>query len=188
MINNRSIILLAVTLIFIMINMFGTSMLIDTKVDEIRQLEREHKSTNEKYITAQILSQKLSHVYNVFENNLSFKKSDKINEEASIDFMKEITDMMHKHGITLKQLIPGRKSKKGVYTNVPYTIEIVCDYEKLGSFIVELEKNNRIIEIDNIYLKNDYESTKLDNQDDYTFLNQTIEIKLHTVSINKANL
>ena len=188
MINKRSIILLAVTTIFIIINLLGTSMLIDTKTSEIRELEIEHKSINEKYITAQILSQKLSHVYNVFENNLSFKKSDKINEEASIVFMKEITDMMHKYGITLKQLIPGRKFKKGVFTNVPYTIEIECDYEKLGNFIVELEKNNRIIEIDNIYLKNDYESVKLNNDDDYTFLNQTIEIKLHTVSINKANL
>ena len=188
MINKRSIILLGITLLFVAINIFGTSMLIDDKTSEIRQLEREHKSINEKYITAQILSQQLSHVYNVFENNLSFKKTDKINQEASMDFMKEITDMMYKYGITLKQLIPGRKSKKGVYTSVPYTIEIVCDYEKLGSFLVELEKNNRIIEIDNIYLKNDYESAKLDNQDDYTFLNQTIEIKLRTVSINKANL
>tara|TARA_Y100000996_G_scaffold355963_1_gene296687 strand:- start:1412 stop:1978 length:567 start_codon:yes stop_codon:yes gene_type:complete len=188
MINQRSIILLSIILVFIAINFFGTSMLIDTKTSQIKELEREHKSINEKYITAQILSQQLSNVYNVFENNLSFKKSDSINEEASMDFMKEITDLMYKHGITLKQLIPGRKSKKGVYTSIPYTIEIVCDYEKLGSFLVDLEKNNRIIEIDNIYLKNDYESAKLDNQDDFTFLNQTIEIKLRTVSINKANL
>ena len=36
-----------------------------------------------------------------------------------MDFMKEITDMMYKYGITL-QLIPGRKSKKGVYTSVLY--------------------------------------------------------------------
>tara|TARA_B100001094_G_scaffold329213_1_gene391459 strand:- start:9525 stop:10091 length:567 start_codon:yes stop_codon:yes gene_type:complete len=188
MINQRSIILLVITLLFVVINFFGTSILIDEKTSQIRDLEREHKVINEKYITAQILSQQLSNVYNVFENNLSFKKSDPINEEASMDFMKEVTDMMHKYGITLKQLIPGRKTKKGVYTSIPYTIEIVCDYEKLGSFLVELEKNNRIIEIDNIYLKNDYESAKLDNQDDFTFLNQTIEIKLRTVSINKANL
>ena len=188
MINQRSIILLSIILVFIAINFFGTSMLIDTKTSQIKELEIEHKSINEKYITAQILSQQLSNVYNVFENNLSFKKSDSINEEASMDFMKEITDLMYKYGITLKQLIPGRKSKKGVYTSIPYTIEIVCDYEKLGSFLVDLEKNNRIIEIDNIYLKNDYESAKLDNQDDFTFLNQTIEIKLRTVSINKANL
>ena len=82
MINKRSIILLGITLLFVAINIFGTSMLIDDKTSEIRQLEREHKSINEKYITAQILSQQLSHVYNVFENNLSFKKTDKINQEA----------------------------------------------------------------------------------------------------------
>ena len=188
MINKRNIILLGITFIFIIINMIGSGILIDTKVAKIRTLENEHKIINEKYITAQILSQNFSNVYNVFEKNLSFKKHDKINQEASIEFMKEITDIMFKYGINLKQLIPGRKAKKGVFTNIPYTIEVECDYEKLGSFIVELEKNNRIIEIDNIYLKNDYESVKLDNDDDYTFLNQSIEIKLHTVSLNKANL
>ena len=50
------------------------------------------------------------------------------------------------------------------------------------------EIDNLIIEIDNIYLKNDWESAKLDSDDDYSFLNQTIEIKLHTVSLNKAKL
>ena len=94
---NRSIILLICTIIFILCNIFGTNMLISSKILDIKNLEKEHKSTNEKYITAQILSQKLSHVYNVFENNLSFKKSDKINEEASMDFMKDITDIKCLH-------------------------------------------------------------------------------------------
>ena len=187
MINQRNIILFSCTLIFILGNMLGTGMFIDSKISKIKQLEKKHKDVNEKYITAQILSQKLSNVYDVFENNISFK-SDKINDEASMEFMKDITDLMHKYGITLKELIPGKKFKKGVSTNVPYTIEIECDFEKLGNFIVELEKHKRIIEIDNIFLKNDYESAKLDSDDDYTFLNQTIEIKLHTVSLSKAKL
>ena len=88
----------------------------------------------------------------------------------------------------MKEMSAGKKTKKGVFTNVPYNFVIVCDFEKLGNFLVELEKNNRIIEIDNIYLKNDWESAKLDSDDDYSFLNQTIEIKLHTVSLNKAKL
>ena len=188
MINQRSIILFSCTLIFILGNMLGTSMFIDSKISKIKKLEKDHKDVNEKYITAQILSQKLSNVYDVFENNITFKKSDAINEEASMEFMKDITDLMHKYGITLKELIPGKKFKKGVTTNVPYTIEIECDFEKLGNFIVELEKHKRIIEIDNIFLKNDYESAKLDSDDDYNFLNQTIEIKLHTVSLSKAKL
>ena len=48
MINKRSIILLGITLFFVAINIFGTSMLIDDKASEIRELEREHKSINEK--------------------------------------------------------------------------------------------------------------------------------------------
>ena len=188
MINQRNIILFSCTLIFILGNMFGTSMFINSKISKIKKLEKEHEDVIEKYTTADILSQKLTNVYDVFENNLSFKKSDEINDEASMEFMKEITDLMHKYGITPKELIPGKKFKKGISINVPYTIEIECDFEKLGNFLVELEKHKRIIEIDNIFLKNDYESAKLDSDDDYTFLNQTIEIKLHTVSLSKAKL
>ena len=57
MINQRSIILLSIILVFIAINFFGTSMLIDTKTSQIKELEREHKSINEKYITAQMIIQ-----------------------------------------------------------------------------------------------------------------------------------
>ena len=74
-------------------------------------------------------------------------------------------------------------------SNLPKIIpKLNTHFEKLGNFLAELEKNHRIIEIDNIYLKNDWESAKLDSDDDYSFLNQKIEIKLHTVSLSKAKL
>ena len=92
-----------------------------------------------------------------------------------------------KHKIDLVQIIPGKKIKKGVYIKIPYTIELECDYEKFGNFIVELEKNKRLIMIDDIYLRNEIEKMKIDNRDDTSYLNQKIEMRIHTVSLNKAN-
>ena len=186
MITKRNIILFVSTLIFAGINFFGTSILIDSKITTIKTLENKHKEENEKYITAQILSQKLDNVYRIFENNLAFNKKDKLNEEASMIFLKELTDIIERHEIDLVQIIPGKKIKKGVYIKIPYTIELECDYEKFGNFIVELEKNKRLIMIDDIYLKNEIEKIKIDNQDDTSYLNQKIEMRIHTVSLNKA--
>ena len=186
MIIKRNIILFASTLVFAGINFFGTAILIDSKISEIKTLENKHKEENEKYITAQILSQKLDHVYRVFENNLALNKKDKLNEEASMIFLKELTDIIEKHEIDLVQIIPEKKIKKGIYIKIPYTIELECDYDKFGNFIVELEKNERLIMIDDIYLRNEIEKLKMDNKEDTGYLNQKIEMQIHTVSLNKA--
>ena len=72
MITKRNIILFVATLLFAGINFFGTNLFIDSKVSTIKHLEEKHKEENEKYITAQILSQKFEHVYSIFTNNLVF--------------------------------------------------------------------------------------------------------------------
>ena len=144
MIMKRNIILFVSILIFAGINFFGTDILINSKIKTIGSLEDEHKEENEKYITAQILSKKLENVYRIFKNNLALNKKDKLNEEASMVFLKELTDIVERYEINLVQIIPGKKSKKGIYTKIPYIIELECDYDKFGNFIVELEKNERI--------------------------------------------
>ena len=186
MITKRNIILFVSILIFVGINFFGTDILINTKIKTIESLEDEHKEENERYITAQILSKKLENVYRIFKNNLALNKKDKINEEASMVFLKELTDIVEKYEINLVQIIPGKKNTKGIYTKIPYVIELECDYEKFGNFIVELEKNKRLIMIDNIYLKNEIEKIKIDNKEDTSYLDQKIEMHIHTISLNKS--
>jgi len=186
MITKRNIILFISILIFAGINFFGTDIFIDSKVEIIKSLEDKHKEENEKYITAQILSKKLENVYRIFKNNLAINKKDKINEEASMVFLKELTDIIERFEINLVQIIPGKKTTKGIYTKIPYSIELECDYEKFGNFIIELEKNKRLIMIDNIYLKNEIEKIKIDDRDDTDYLDQKIEMQIHTISLNKS--
>ena len=52
-------------------NSFLYSYLYDKKYDLILDLQQEQKIANEKFITAQILSEKLNNVYQLFESNLA---------------------------------------------------------------------------------------------------------------------
>ena len=186
MIVKRNIILFILTLVFIIVNIALTSVVVVNKNEHIKILESEHKDVNEKYITAQILSQQLDQVYNIFENNLSYGSKDKLNEEASMDFLKDLTDIIEKNGIKLIQIIPGKRIKSGTLYKVPYDIEIQCDYEEFGKFILALESNDRIIIINSIYLKNNIEKIKLADLDDQKLLDQKIEMEIYTVTLNKA--
>ena len=58
MITKRNIILLTLTALFIGLNFMFSNFFIDGKIKTIKKLETAHKDVNEKYITAQILSQK----------------------------------------------------------------------------------------------------------------------------------
>ena len=85
----RNLTLLSLIIAFNLLFWLGR-LTVFAKPDEIYDLEFDQKKINEKYITAQILSQELDEVYNIFENNLAFGKKDKLNEEASMIFLKEI--------------------------------------------------------------------------------------------------
>ena len=63
-------------------------------ISEIEDLEDIQKTANERYITAQILSQKLDNVYRLFEVNLATTKNDSKNEEANVDFINSLTDIL----------------------------------------------------------------------------------------------
>jgi len=182
----RNIILFALSLLFIASHIIFSKMIIVDKNIQILELESQHKETNEKYITAQILSNQLDQVYNIFENNLALSKNDDLNKEASMEFLKELTDIMEKIDIKVSQIIPGKKQKKGILINVPYVLQFECDFEKLGRLVVLLESNNRIITIDNILMKNESERLKLAKNNNIAYLNQKIEMKIYTTTLNKT--
>ena len=186
MILKRNIILLSACIIYVIINYSLSSMIFEKKIKSIGELELEHKDVNEKYITAQILSRSLEKVYTIFENNLSTSDKDEKNKEASMVFLKELTDIMERLNINLDQIIPGKKEKKGKIIKIPYQLQFKCDYEKLGEFVTELEKNDRIILIDQIILKNDIEKTRGNNSNQKEILDQDIELKIYTVTLNKS--
>tara|TARA_Y100000588_G_C14080126_1_gene849810 strand:- start:288 stop:863 length:576 start_codon:yes stop_codon:yes gene_type:complete len=185
MILKRSLILGVSCLIYIILNLSFSNLIIENKKNKIYNLETKHKTVNEKFITAQILSKSLENVYTIFETNLAMSKNDIKNKEASMEFLKYLTDIMEKYNIKLNQIIPGKKTSKGSLTNIPYDIHIVCDYEKLGEFINEIESSDRIILINELTIKNNIEKIK-SNKKDQNISDQEIEIEIQTVTINKS--
>ena len=113
---NRNVILFIITLLFISLNYILVSFFFTSKIDLIEELEEEQKIVNEKFITAQILSEELDNVYSVFEQNLASNKNDPKNKESNMLFLKDLTDILEKLEIKLIQIEPGGKKERIVNT------------------------------------------------------------------------
>ena len=183
---NRNIILFIISILFIITNSLLYSYLYNDKYDLIIDLEEEQKIANEKFITAQILSEKLDNVYNVFEQNLAADNNDPRNKEANMLFLKDLTDILEKLDIKLLQIEPGGKKKKGLLTYIPYLMELKCNYEEIGKLITELEASNRLITIEEIIIKNGIEKIKKNsnNSDEITDIKTLLSI--NTITLNKS--
>ena len=182
---NRNVILLIVTLLFISINYILVSYFFTSKIDLIETLEEEQKIVNEKFITAQILSEELDNVYNVFEQNLASNKNDPKNKESNMLFLKDLTDILEKLEIKLIQIEPGGKKRKGLLTLIPYTMELKCNYEEIGKLVTELEASNRLITVEEIIIKNGIEKIKKNNNNQDAINDVKTILSINTVTLNK---
>ena len=183
---DRNIMLLIATITFLIVNSLFYSYLYYGKTDLIADLEEEQKIANEKFITAQILSEKLDNVYNVFEKNLASESNDPRNKEANMLFLKDLTDILEKLEIKLLQIEPGGKKKKGLLTYIPYTMELKCNYEEVGKLITELEANNRLITIEEVIIKNGIEKIKKNSNNPEEINDIRTLLSINTITLNKS--
>ena len=183
---NRNIILVILSVLFIITNSLLYSYIYDYKYDLIIDLEDEQKIVNEKFITAQILSEKLNNVYNVFEQNLANDNSDPKNKEANMVFLKDLTDVLEKLDIKLLQIEPGGKKKIGFLTYIPYTMELKCSYEEIGKLITELEASNRLITIEDLVIKNGIEKIKRNSNNVDEINDIRTLLSINTITLNKS--
>ena len=182
---NRNVILLIVTLLFISLNYILVSFFFISKIDLIEELEEEQKIVNEKFITAQILSEELDNVYSVFEQNLASNKNDPKNKESNMLFLKDLKDILEKLEIKLIQKEPGGKKRKGLLTLIPYTMELKCNYEEIGKLVTELEASNRLITVDEIIIKNGIEKIKKNSNNQDAINHVKTILSINTVTLNK---
>ena len=181
----RNIILVSITMFFLISIWLGEMFSLSSKPDVIYDLEGEQKKVNEKFITAQILSQSLDRVYEVFKQNLN--TNSKLNKShEKMPFLNDLTDIIHKLNIKDPlSMRPLSNDKRKTYTVSSYYLEIECSYEKLGKFIAELEKNDRLIEINEFEIVNGYERVTSSNNMD-KLPDQLIKLELATISLNKT--
>jgi len=181
----RNIILLSLTIIFIISSLLLRTIVFSNKPEEVMDLEGIQKSANERYITAQILSQSLDNVYRLFEVNLASNKNDKLNEEASVDFINTLTDILYQLKVDVIEIKPLEKYKSGKYTYIPYRLKLACDFEKFGKLVSELERNERLISISEFEYNNSPENVRRSSA--LTELpNSIIEMEIATITLNKS--
>ena len=183
---NRNILLFMATCLFLLINsiIYGS---FDDKYNQIKDLEDEQKLANERFITAQILSEKLNSVYNLFESNLALGKNDAKNKEANVKFLSKLYSLTDKLGVEISAVEPGGKKNKGYLTYIPYSLQIKCDFEELGKLVTELESNDRLIIVDDIIIKNGTDKIKKSNQNNIDAIsNLNVYLTISTVTINKT--
>ena len=180
----RNYILIAILSFFTILFWVEINFIFGSKRDTILDLEGDQKNANEKLISTRIIAGGLDRVYTLFEKNLAANRNDAINEEASIDFLDELTDIVNKNKIKLINIKPKSKVKSGKYTFIPYELEIKCSYDKFSKFVSDLEKNGRLINIDGFryFNKMDKISSKRDLD---SILNNKIEMKISTITLNK---
>ena len=143
------------------------------------------KNANEKYITAQILSQSLDNVYRLFEVNLASSKNDKLNQVASVEFINSLTDILYNQKINVIEIKPMEKYKRGKYTYIPYKLILECDFEKFGKLVTTFEKNERLIKIEEFSYSNTPENVR--KSSNLTELpDAVIEMKISTITLNKS--
>ena len=90
---NRNSLLFGIT-VFLTLTFWGSlKFFIGDKPLSLKQLELKQTELNEQYISAKILAEKLDQVYTLFSENLALSLQDSLAEDASIPFLKNITDI-----------------------------------------------------------------------------------------------
>ena len=109
----RNYILIAILSFSTILFWVELSFIFGNKHDTILDLKGEQKNANEKLISTKIIASGLDRVYTLFEKNLAKNRNDAINQEASIDFLDELTDIVNKNDIKLINIKPKSKVKRG---------------------------------------------------------------------------
>jgi len=152
---------------------------------KIRQLDRTIQLRDEKLISAQIIHQQLDLVSKLIERNLAFSKSDTLAEDASLPFMSYITSIMDELEITLVKMEPGKRSARLDYVRTPYTLTVESSYTKLGKFINQLEKSERLITVEQFEIDNAIRKSGAQAQRSGDLSSKEMTVKISTLTLIK---
>lgn len=176
-----TLILVALTILFWM----EQDWLIGEKPLELKALEMEQSELNEQLISAQILANKLSQVYMLLDENLALSKMDSLADDASIPFLKNLTETLNRLEIKLMNVKPKPREEKNEYLRSPYEITVQCTYEKLGKFMAELERSPRLVTISEFHIKNGIEQIKRTATEE-DLMEQIVDIHIATLTLVKS--
>jgi Tfp pilus assembly protein PilO len=181
----RNIILFSIFFIFLLGSYFQHS-LMNSKLDKLLDLKAEQKKVNEKFISADLLSKNLNRVLDLFNKNLALTANDSKNDEASMPFLDNLTDLFVSLGVEVIDIKPVSKEKRGSKnTYIPYKLELRCTFQEFANLVNDLEKNDRLIVIDEFrFFSNAQKLSKM--KDPESVMNHKVSLVISAVTLNKA--
>ena len=181
----RNIILFSIFFIFLLGSYFQHS-LMNSKLDKLLDLKAEQKKVNEKFISADLLSKNLNRILDLFNENLALTANDSKNDEASMPFLDNLTDLFVSLGIEVIDIKPVSKEKRGSKnTYIPYKLELRCTFQEFANLVNDLEKNDRLIVIDEFrFFSNAQKLSKM--KDPESVMNHKVSLVISAVTLNKA--
>ena len=185
MYEKRNIILFMAIVILSSSYWIATIFVISDKPIQISVLEDEQAELNENLISAQILASQLDRVFTLFQENLALSQMDSLAEDASLPFLKNLTDIMDDLNIELLNIDPRDRVKKIGYFKAPYFLTIKCTFEEFGQFLSEIERSPRLITIDEYEVKNGIERIR-SNATENDLIYQEFTINLSTITLVKT--
>ena len=184
---NRNSLFFILSAIFTISFWMSLEFSIGSKPFKLKDKELKQIELNEQFISAKILADKLDQVYTLFSRNLALSLEDSIAEDASLPFLKEITNLMDQHNIALLKIRPRVREKKENYYVAPYELTIKCTYENLGNFLAEMERSPRLITVDEFSINNGIERIKSTVKEE-DLLEQEITLKISTLTLIKSKV
>ena len=181
----RNIILFMAIVILSSSYWITTIFVISDKPIQISVLEDEQAELNENLISAQILASQLDRVFTLFQENLALSQMDSLAEDASLPFLKNLTDILDDLNIELLNIDPRERVKKIGYFKAPYFLTIKCTFEEFGQFLSEIERSPRLITIDEYEVKNGIERIR-SNATENDLIYQEFTINLSTITLVKT--
>ena len=78
------------------------------KFTMLKDLKHEQKKVNERFISADLLNKNLNRVLELFNNNLALTSNDIKNDEASLIFLDNLTDIFNNLNVQITNIKPTR--------------------------------------------------------------------------------
>ena len=181
----RNKILLSVFLFFLIGSYFQHNFM-NSKLEKLLDLKAEQKKVNEKFISADLLSKNLNKVLDLFNQNLALTTNDSKNDEASMPFLDNLTDLFVNLGIEVIDIKPVSKEKRcSKNTYIPYKLELRCSFQEFANLVNDLEKNDRLIVIDEFrFFSNAQKLSKM--KDPESVMTHKVSLVISAVTLNKA--
>ncbi len=125
------------------------------KPDEFLRQDGKLVLEQEKLNSAKILASELDRVEALIQNNLASSKNDPLAQDASVDFLNYMLEVLDELGCEITLMKTHTKDKSANYVRTPYEVGFKGTYKKFGRFINRIEKSDRLVQLELFKVDND---------------------------------